>query len=160
MSAGGLPAEIIQAAIALRRPDAKIANELASALDDELPYLKRDGGFVRKGYDAELDEARALRDGTRDVIAGLQARYAEATGVRSLKVKHNNNLGYFVEVPSQHADKFLQAPLNATFIHRMTMAGQMRFTTTELADWRQRLQAPPTARCASRSILSSGWRRK
>ena len=63
---------------------------------------------------------------------GLQARYAEAAGVRSLKVKHNNNLGYFVEVPSQHADKFLQVPLNGTFIHRMTMAGQMRFTTTEL----------------------------
>ena len=117
---------------ALRKPDASIANELAAALDDELPHLKRDGGFVRKGYDTALDEVRLLRDGTREVIMGLQARYAEAAGVRSLKVKHNNNLGYFVEVPSQHADKFLQAPLNGTFIHRMTMAGQMRFTTTEL----------------------------
>ena len=132
LAAGDVPAEIAQAVAALRKPDASIANELAAALDDELPHLKRDGGFVRKGYDTALDEVRLLRDGTREVIMGLQARYAEAAGVRSLKVKHNNDLGYFVEVPSQHADKFLQVPLNGTFIHRMTMAGQMRFTTTEL----------------------------
>ena len=110
-----------------------IATELASALGDELPHLKRDGGFVRAGYDPSLDEARALRDDTRRVIAALQARYAEDTGVRSLKIKHNNVLGYFVDVSAQNSERFLAAPFNATFIHRQTLAGQVRFTTTELS---------------------------
>lgn len=127
-----IPAELGQAAAALRRPDPKIAVELAAALADELPHLKRDGGFVREGYDATLDELRALRDESRRVIAALQARYADDTGVRALKIRHNNVLGYFVEVTAQHGDKLLGAPLNATFIHRQTLAGQVRFTTTEL----------------------------
>ena len=93
-----IPAELAQVAAALCRPDPAIAAELAAALDDELPYLKRDGGFVRPGYDPALDELRALRDESRRVIAALQARYADATGVRALKVRHNNVLGYFVEV--------------------------------------------------------------
>src|SRR5207249_9705173 len=96
--------------------------------------LKRDGSFVRIGYDAALEEARALRDDTRRVIAELQARYADLTGVRALKIRHNNVLGYFVDVTAQHGEKLLAAPLNATFIHRQTLAGQVRFTTTELGE--------------------------
>ncbi len=121
-------------AAALCRPDPAIAAELAAALDDELPYLKRDGGFVRPGYDPALDELRALRDELRRVIAALQARYADASGVRALKVRHNNVLGYFVEVGAQHGDKLLAPPLNATFIHRQTLSGQVRFTTAELGE--------------------------
>ena len=117
-----------------RRPDGMLAAELAAALAAELPAFKRDGGFVREGYDAALDETRALRDESRRVIAALQARYAEDTGVRSLKIRHNNVLGYFVEVTAQHGDKLMAAPLNATFIHRQTLAGQVRFTTTELGE--------------------------
>src|SRR5208282_1677715 len=75
-----------------------------------------------------------LRDDTRRVIAALQVRYAESTGIRALKIRHNNVLGYFVEVAAQHGEKFLSAPLNATFIHRQTLAGQIRFTTTELSE--------------------------
>jgi DNA mismatch repair protein MutS len=125
---------LAQAARALRRPDPAIARTLGAALADELPHLKRDGGFVREGYDPALDELRALRDESRRVIAALQARYADETGVRALKVRHNNVLGYFVEVTAQHGDKLLAAPLNATFIHRQTLAGQVRFTTTELGE--------------------------
>ena len=126
------PAEIIEAITALRQPDPAIAAEFNAALADELPLLKRDGGFVRAGYDAALDEARALRDESRRVIAALQANYAELSGVRSLKIRHNNVLGYFVEVTAQHGDRLLEPPLNQTFIHRQTLAGQVRFTTTEL----------------------------
>jgi DNA mismatch repair protein MutS len=128
------PAEIAEAAAALRAPDASLARELAAALADELPAFKRDGGFVRAGYAPALDEARALRDESRKVIAQLQARYAEETGVRSLKIRHNNVLGYFVEVTAQHGDKLLRPPLNALFIHRQTLAGQVRFTTAELGE--------------------------
>src|SRR5262245_50533029 len=130
----GLAAELGAAVEHLSSPDPAIAAELAAALGDELPHLKRDGGFVRAGYDGALDEARALRDESRRVIAALQARYAEATGVRALKVRHNNVLGYFVEVTAQHGDKLMSPPLNATFIHRQTLAGQVRFTTTELGE--------------------------
>jgi DNA mismatch repair protein MutS len=68
------------------------------------------------------------------VIAALQARYADLTSVRALKIRHNNVLGYFVEVTAQHGDKLVAPPLNATFIHRQTLAGQVRFTTTELGE--------------------------
>ncbi|MGA2565668.1 MAG: DNA mismatch repair protein MutS [Pseudolabrys sp.] len=129
-----IPAEIADALQSCRRPDGMLAAELSAALAAELPALKRDGGFVREGYDASLDETRGLRDESRRVVAALQAKYAEQTGIRALKVRHNNVLGYFVEVTAQHGDKLLTAPLNATFIHRQTLAGQVRFTTTELGE--------------------------
>jgi DNA mismatch repair protein MutS len=132
--AGEIAAELVQAAAALRRPDPAVAGALTAALADELPLFKRDGGFVRSGHDGALDEARALRDESRRVIAALQARYADATGVKALKIRHNNVLGYFVEVTAQHGDKLFAPPHNAAFIHRQTLAGQVRFTTTELGE--------------------------
>jgi DNA mismatch repair protein MutS len=130
----GIPRDIALAVTALRRPDPALAGELARALAEELPAFRRDGGFVRAGYEPALDEARALRDESRRVIATLQVRYAETAGVRSLKIRHNNVLGYFVDVTAQHGEKLFGAPLNATFIHRQTLAGQVRFTTTELGE--------------------------
>jgi DNA mismatch repair protein MutS len=130
---GELPEELGAAAQALAAPDGAIATALTAALADELPYMKRDGGFVTAGYDTALDETRGLRDESRRVVAALQARYSDETGVRALKVRHNNVLGYFVEVTAQHGEKLFAPPLNATFIHRQTLAGQVRFTTTELA---------------------------
>jgi len=139
--------ELAQAARALRRLDPALARELNAALAEELPHLKRDGGFVRAGYDAALDEARALRDESRRVIAALQARYADTTSVRALKIRHNNVLGYFVEVTAQHGDRLMAPPLNATFIHRQTLAGQVRFTTTELGELEAKI-----ARAADRAL--------
>jgi DNA mismatch repair protein MutS len=128
------PRDLAQATASLRRPDPALAAELQRALGDELPAYRRDGGFVRASYEPALDEARALRDESRRVIAALQVRYAETTGIRSLKIKHNNVLGYFVDVTAQNGDKLMSPPLNATFIHRQTTAGQVRFTTTELGE--------------------------
>jgi DNA mismatch repair protein MutS len=88
---------------ALAAVPGEIGARLAATLDDELPLMKRDGGFVRAGHSGELDELRALRDQSRRVIAGLQLSYAEETGVRSLKIKHNNVLGYFIEVTALNA---------------------------------------------------------
>lgn len=117
----------------LRAAPAGLARQLRAALDDELPLLKRDGGFTRPGYRADLDEARALRDESRQVIAALQQTYAETAGIKPLKVKHNGVLGYFVEVPAAYAEAMTSDPLNKLFIHRQTMAGAMRFSTTELS---------------------------
>ena len=113
-------------------------NDLLALLDEALvaepPLLARDGGFVAAGYNDDLDEARRLRDEGRGVIAGMQADYIELTGIQSLKVKHNNVLGYFVEVTATHAEKMLSAPLNETFKHRQTTANQVRFTTVPLSE--------------------------
>ena len=129
-----LPRDISLAIEALRRPSRELAQEFARGLADELPLFKRDGGFVRSGYEAALDETRNLRDASRLVVAAMQARYAEDTGIKGLKIRHNNVLGYFVEVTAQHGDKLMAAPLSTTFIHRQTLAGQVRFTTTELGE--------------------------
>ena len=90
---------------ALLAPDQGLVRENFAMLADELPLFKRDGGFVREGYDGALDEARSLRDKSRKVVAQLQARYADHTGVKSLKIRHNNVLGYFVDVTAQHGEK-------------------------------------------------------
>ena len=129
-----IPPEIADASAALLRPGSSIAAALSAALAEELPAFTRDGGFIRAGYENALDESRKLRDDARKVVAQLQARYAEDTGVRALKIRHNNVLGYFVEVTAQHGEKLLNPPLNAAFIHRQTLAGQVRFTTTELGE--------------------------
>src|SRR5262249_56712636 len=90
----------------------------------DLPLLARDGGFIAPGYSAELDELKSLRDESRKLIASLQSRYADETGVSSLKIRHNNVLGYYIEVTAVQAPK-----LGSGFIHRQTMANAMRFTT-------------------------------
>jgi DNA mismatch repair protein MutS len=129
-----LPPELLRLYALLRADCAALERDLQAALADELPLIKRDGGFVRAGASAPLDEARALRDESRRVIAAMQASYADETGVRQLRIKHNNFLGYYIETPQAQGEALLKAPLNAAFIHRQTMAGALRFTTSALVD--------------------------
>ena len=129
-----LPAEILRAAEAAAAIDPALAARLAGTLADELPLNRRDGGFVRAGCDPLLDETRGLRDESRRVIASLQADYCELAGTKQLRIKHNNFLGWFLEVPQALGETFLREPLNATFIHRQTMAGAMRFSTVALSE--------------------------
>lgn len=135
---GTAPGEIASACAALtlsaHEASANLAQTLERALAPELPMLARDGGFIAAGYDAALDETRALRDDSRKVIAALQARYAEETGIAGLKLKHNNVLGYHIDATTKQAEALMAPPHNARFIHRQTNAGSMRFTTTELAE--------------------------
>ena len=108
-----------------------LVDQLIRALAVELPLLVRDGGFIASGYAPELDRLRTLRDESRRLIAGLQARYATETGVSALKIKHNNVLGYFIEVTSAHGEKLIG---REKFIHRQTMANAVRFSTVELGE--------------------------
>ena len=117
----------------------ELLNILDAALVAEPPILTRDGGFIAPGFDTELDEARKLRDEGRAVIAGMQADYITQTGIAALKIKHNNVLGYFVDVTTTHAEKMLSPPLSETFIHRQTTAGQVRFTTVPLSEMETRI---------------------
>ncbi|MBM9593804.1 DNA mismatch repair protein MutS [Roseitranquillus sediminis] len=109
---------------------------LESALVAEPPIRLADGGFVAAGVEPELDEARTLRDEGRGVIARMQAEFSATTGVGSLKVKHNNVLGYFVEVGTSHEAKLRS---DDRYIHRQTTASAVRFTTTELSELEARI---------------------
>ena len=111
----------------------QLADLLARALGADLPLDMRDGGFIRKGFAPELDKHLELRDESRRLVAALQQRYVEATGLSTLRIKHNNVIGYFVEINATHADKL--AKPGGIFIHRQTMAGAVRFTTVELGEF-------------------------
>ena len=108
------------------------ALELNSALADELPTFFRDGNVIRNGFDISLDNMRGLAHGAKETIAGMQSEYAASTGIHNLKIKYNNILGYFIEVPSARADALMRP--ESGFIHRQTMSGNMRFTTARLID--------------------------
>ncbi len=125
-----MPAELVDNAKHLVG-HSNIIDEFTRALAAELPMLTRDGGFVAKDYSPQLDELRSLRDESRRVMAQLQMKYMSESGVNTLKIKHNNIIGYHIEVPAAQADKLLGKP--ETYIHRQTMATGVRFTTTELA---------------------------
>ena len=130
LSAEAMPDLIIESVNALTGHSA-LLDLLDDALVAEPPLLVRDGGMVAPDYNAELDEARSLRDEGRGVIAAMQADFVSNTGISSLKIKHNNVLGYFIEVTATHADKMHAID---TFIHRQTTANQVRFTTVELSE--------------------------
>ena len=107
----------------------ELAQHLQQALVDDPPFLARDGGFIREGWLDELDQHRGLRDQTKRHIAELQARIQSETGIPSLKVRHNNMLGYFIEVTATHRDK-----VPASFVQRQSMANATRYSTEELAE--------------------------
>lgn len=110
---------------------------LDSALEEELPLLARDGGFVKKGYYPPLDEIKEIKDDSHKLIVELQNKYAESTGIANLKIKYNNVIGYFIEVQSKFAAEMLE---NKEFIHRQSVLNASRFTTVELADLENKIR--------------------
>jgi DNA mismatch repair protein MutS len=140
MRNNSLAGEALEAVEALARNIAalsRLCDRLEFLLVDEPPYLSRDGGFIKAGAHAPLDDMRSLRDESRRVIAGLEGKYRQQSGVAQLKIKHNGVLGYFIEVTQQHADKLMSD--KDTFRHRQTMAGAVRFSTDELASLASRI---------------------
>lgn len=131
---GDLPADLAHAMHALAASDPDLPLALGATLADELPLNRRDGRFVREEHDARLDELRLLQVDSRKVIAQLQARYAAETDCRTLRIKHNAMLGYFVEVPQAAGETFLKEPWRAVFVHRQTMSDAMRFSSIELGE--------------------------
>ena len=116
---------------------ANLVDNLERALDEELPLLARDGGFVRPGYYPALDEIKLLKDDSHKLIVELQNKYAESTGISNLKIKYNNVIGYFIEVQSKFAAEMLE---NKEFIHRQSVLNASRFTTVELADLENKIR--------------------
>ena len=110
----------------------KLTEILKSALSENMPSFFRDGGVIKRTFSSELDTELDLARGARDAIAALQSKYTEKTGVSNLKIKFNNLIGYFVEVPSSKAENLVKP--DSGFIHRQTMSDNMRFITLELSE--------------------------
>lgn len=128
-------------ALTLSNDESHLLDRLNRALALDLPFLARDGGFITKGYSPKLDEQRALRQDSKHIMANMQAEYATKTGVSTLKITHNNVLGYFIEVTAKHADKLMihgnnndRLANDNPFVHRQTLANVVRFTTPELSE--------------------------
>ena len=118
---------------------AALQGKLTRALADEPPPSLRDGGFIRSGFDAELDEMRTLRDDSRQIVLALEQRLASETGI-AIRIKFNNVLGYFIELSQKLADQLVAQDTQKQFIHRQSLASQVRFVTTELVDLDGRIQ--------------------
>jgi DNA mismatch repair protein MutS len=130
----GIPESISDCAKGLGSHDALIAR-LSAALAPDLPLFARDGGFIAAGFSPALDEQRLLRDESRRLVAALQSRYQSETGIASLKIRHNNVLGYYIEVPPAQAAKMPTTP----FIHRQTLGSAVRYSSVELGDLEARI---------------------
>jgi len=107
-----------------------LVDKLSRALIDSPPIDASKGGYIAENYDAALDALRETASLGRRAIAALEARYRDATGIASLKIRHNAVLGYHVEVSAKHADR-LMVP-DSGFTHRQTLAGVVRFNSPEL----------------------------
>ncbi|MEP6785690.1 MAG: DNA mismatch repair protein MutS [Sphingomonadales bacterium] len=127
----GLPALLDSLLPALGGHGALI-DKLTRALVPEPPVDQSAGGYIAAGYDAALDDVRDAGGMGRREIAALEARFKTSTGVTALKIRHNNVLGYYIEVPARSADP-LMAP-GSEFTHRQTLAGVVRFNATDLHD--------------------------
>jgi DNA mismatch repair protein MutS len=107
-----------------------LVDHLSRALVPSPPIDTAQGGYIAEGYDAALDALRATGGEGRRAIAALEARYRGQTGVATLKIKHNNVLGFHIEVPAKNADRLMAA--DSGFTHRQTMAGAVRFNAPDL----------------------------
>ena len=114
-----------------------LTDRLERALASDLPMMARDGNFIARGYAPHLDELVMLRDDSRQLIAGLQKKYADLSGVSGLRIKHNQVIGYYIEVTPTHADSLLAE--KDIFIHRQSLAGSIRFTTIELSELERKI---------------------
>ncbi|MCX7899344.1 MAG: DNA mismatch repair protein MutS, partial [Methylocystis sp.] len=132
------PSAVTRNIKALAEADLALARNISQSLKDGVPLDKRSGDFVREGRDSELDDARRLRDDGRQVIASLQSKYTEETGLK-LKIKHNNFLGFFLETSAAQGEKLLRPPFSEIFMHRQTMQDAMRFSTRELVELQSKI---------------------
>lgn len=156
----GPPLEITEGLIRLTL-DAETSHLLADLVDglvEEPPHLARDGGFVAPGFRPELEQARTLRDDSRRVVADLEAQAQRDSGV-PFKVRHNAVLGYFLETTAKHAEPLLRPSAESPFIHRQTLANQVRFTTIELSELDAKIAQAGYRALAIEGEVFEGWRR-
>ena len=114
-----------------------LVSKLNDALAEDLPLSCRDGGFIRKGYSASLDEMQNLKDNSHQLIVELQQKYAQTTGINNLKIKYNNIIGYYIEIPVKNVSRIME---DKNFIFRQSVLNASRFTTVELTDLEDKIR--------------------
>jgi len=127
--AGGRPDAMLHAAAAALDPAPGLAGDIARILVDDPPLAIGEGGLVRDGVDAALDELRVLNRDASDWLAAYQAREATACGLAKLKVGFNNVFGYFIELPKSMAER-----VPPHFVRKQTLVNAERYITPELKE--------------------------
>jgi DNA mismatch repair protein MutS len=112
----------------------ELANLLESAVEPECPTHLRDGGFIRAGFNEELDELRNISRDVRTFLAQYQQREIERTGIANLKVGFNNVFGYYIEISNSNTDK---AP--ADYVRKQTIKNAERYITDELKKYEEKI---------------------
>ena len=106
-----------------------IGQRIADTICDEPPFSVREGGFIRDGFNEEVDRLRHILKGGKSVMAEMEAKEKEATGIRTLKIGYNKVFGYYIEVSNSFKD---QVP--ETYIRKQTLVNGERYITQELKD--------------------------
>jgi DNA mismatch repair protein MutS len=130
-----------------------IADRIVATLEDNAPAITKEGGFIRSGVSAELDELRAIASGGRDQILAIEARERERTGIASLKVKYNSVFGYYIEITRAQL-----ANVPADYTRKQTVANAERFVTAELSDYEAKILGADERRVALEHALFSTLR--
>ena len=107
----------------------EIGERIGAAICDEPPFSVREGGFIRDGYHEEVDRLRRIMNGGKGVLAEIEAKEKEKTGIRTLKIGYNKVFGYYIEVSNSFKD---QVP--DTYIRKQTLVNGERYITQELKD--------------------------
>src|SRR5262249_29544275 len=132
-----------------------IGDELARALVERPPAQLDDGDTIKAGYDRDLDELKAARDGGKQYIAGLQARERERTGIGSLKVGFNKVFGYYIEVTRAHKER-----IPTDYERRQTLTGAGRYVTPELKEYEAKVLGAEERIAAREAALLDQLRRR
>ncbi|MBN1269841.1 MAG: DNA mismatch repair protein MutS [Kiritimatiellae bacterium] len=115
-------------------PQPELVALIERAIADEPPITIKEGGLIREGYHADLDELRRMATEGRQWLAGFQAREQERTGIKSLKVRHNKVFGYYIEITKSNL-----AGAPADYIRKQTLVNAERFITPELKDYENKI---------------------
>lgn len=130
----GHPASLVQELQSRINLFEELRTQLESALGDDCPTTIKDGGFIKPGYHARLDELRSLAAGGKDWIANYQATITAESGISSLKVGYNRVFGYYLEVTNTHREK-----IPPTFIRKQTLKNAERYITPELKEYEEKI---------------------
>ncbi len=123
-------------------PCEELSAMLENALADECPLSSREGGFIRSGFNAELDELRELQSGGKEWIARYQSIEMERTGISSLKVGFNRVFGYFIEITNTHREK-----IPPEYIRKQTVKNAERYITPELKEYEEKVLTADERAC-------------
>ena len=111
-----------------------VAQSIRDTLIDEPPFSVREGGFIRKGYNAEVDRLHEILSGGKGLLADIETREKEKTGIRTLKIGYNKVFGYYIEVSNSFKDL-----VPDTYIRKQTLVNGERYITEELKNLEQEI---------------------